>query len=57
VLATLLNANGWVWDLFGMPGPYDKIVYAYTISAITLALSFLVYGSMLNILLTSGQIN
>lgn len=49
VLAALLNATGWVWDLFGMPGPYDEIVHAYTTYAITLALSFLVYGSMLNI--------
>lgn len=49
VLAALLNATGWVWDLFGMPGPYDEIVHGYTTFAITLALSFLVYGSMLNI--------
>jgi hypothetical protein len=49
VLAALLNATGWVWNLFGMPGPYDEIVHAYTTSAITLALSFLAYGSMLNI--------
>jgi hypothetical protein len=49
VLAALLNATGWVWNLFGMPGPYDEIVHAYTTFAITLALSFLVYGSMLNI--------
>ncbi|KOP28330.1 hypothetical protein AMR41_00385 [Hapalosiphon sp. MRB220] len=49
VLAALLNAGGWVWDLFYMPGPYDEIVHAYTTFAITLALSFLVYSSMLNI--------
>ncbi|WP_193197186.1 hypothetical protein [Nostoc sp. MG11] len=49
VLAALLNATGWVWNLFGMPGPYDEIVHAYTTFAITLALSFLVYGSILNI--------
>ncbi|BAY23872.1 hypothetical protein NIES2100_36650 [Calothrix sp. NIES-2100] len=49
VLAALLNATGWVWDFFGMPGPYDEIVHGYTTFAITLALSFLVYGSMLNI--------
>lgn len=49
VLAALLNATGWVWGLFGMPGPYDEIVHAYTTFAITLALSFLVYSSMLNI--------
>jgi len=49
VLAALLNATGWVWGLFGMPGPYDEIVHGYTTFAITLALSFLVYSSMLNI--------
>ncbi|WP_026736319.1 hypothetical protein [Fischerella sp. PCC 9605] len=49
VVAALLNAAGWVWGLFYMPGPYDEIVHAYTTFAITLALSFLVYSSMLNI--------
>ncbi|HEY9769303.1 MAG TPA: hypothetical protein V6C71_12555 [Coleofasciculaceae cyanobacterium] len=41
---------GWVWSLFAMQGAYDEIVHAYTIFAITLALSFLVYSSMLRIL-------
>lgn len=49
VLAALLNALGWVWGLFYLPGPYDEIVHAFTSFAIALALSFLVYGSMLNI--------
>lgn len=49
VLAALLNALGWVWGLFYVPGPYDEIVHAFTTFAITLALSFLVYGSMLNL--------
>ena len=57
VLAALLNALGWVWGLFYLPGSYDEIVHAFTIfaiakrarSAFALALSFLVYGSMLNI--------
>lgn len=49
VLAALLNALGWVWGLFYMPGPYDEIVHAFTTFAIALALSFLVYGSMLNL--------
>ncbi|MFB2770948.1 hypothetical protein ACE1AT_16900 [Pelatocladus sp. BLCC-F211] len=30
VVAALLNAAGWVWGLFYMPGPYDEIVHAYT---------------------------
>ncbi|BAY92744.1 MULTISPECIES: hypothetical protein [unclassified Tolypothrix] len=49
VVAALLNALGWVWGLFNMPGPYDEIVHCYTTFSITLALSFLVYSSMLNI--------
>jgi hypothetical protein len=49
VLAALLNAMGWVWGFFYTPGPYDEIVHAYTTFAITLALSFLVYSSMLNL--------
>lgn len=49
VVAALLNAMGWVWGFFAMPGAYDEIVHAYTTFAITLALSFLVYSSMLRI--------
>lgn len=49
VVAALLNAMGWVWGLFYLPGLYDEIIHAYTIFAITLALSFLVYKSMLDI--------
>ncbi|MGG6265579.1 hypothetical protein ACQ4M3_06185 [Leptolyngbya sp. AN03gr2] len=49
VLAALLNAAGWVWGLFNAPGLYDEIVHAYTIFALTLAFSFLVYRPMLTI--------
>jgi hypothetical protein len=49
VLAALLNSTGWVWNLFSIPSLYDEIVHAYTTFAITLALSFLVYSSVLNI--------
>lgn len=49
VVAALLNAAGWAWGLFAMPGPYDEIVHAYTTFAIALAISFLVYGSMLSL--------
>ncbi|WP_228056338.1 hypothetical protein [Microcoleus sp. LEGE 07076] len=49
VLAALLNAGGWVWGLFYQPGPYDEIVHAFTMFAVTLALSFLAYSSMLTI--------
>ena len=43
------NAGGWVWGWFYLPGPYDEIVHGFTTFSITLALSFLVYGSMLNV--------
>ena len=49
VLAALLNAAGWVWGLFNMPGPYDEIVHAFTIFALTLAISFLIYSPMFNL--------
>jgi hypothetical protein len=46
VVAALLNAGGWVFGWFYLPGPYDEITHAFTTFAITLALSFLVYHSM-----------
>lgn len=49
VLAALANAGGWVWGWFYLPGPYDELVHAFTTFAISLALSFLVYQSMLPI--------
>ncbi|XHX78839.1 MAG: hypothetical protein RBJ76_02580 [Stenomitos frigidus ULC029] len=49
VLAALLNAGGWVWGWFYTPGLYDELVHGFTMFAITLALSFLVYGPMLPI--------
>jgi len=49
VFVALLNAGGWVWGLFYQQGPYDEIVHAFTIFAVTLALTFLAYSSMLTI--------
>jgi hypothetical protein len=46
VIAALVNAAGWVWNLFELPGPYDELVHAYTIFAITLALGWLAYASL-----------
>ena len=46
VIAALLNAGGWI-GLFYQPGPYDEIVHAFTTFSITLAVSFIVYSSML----------
>lgn len=47
VLAALINAGGWVWDLYNAPGPYDEIAHGFTIFAITLALGFLTYRTLL----------
>lgn len=47
VVAALLNAGGWVWGWFYLPGIYDEAVHAFTMFAITLALSFLTYASLL----------
>lgn len=47
VVAALLNAGGWVWGLFYLLKPYDEIVHAFTTFSVTLALSFLMYESML----------
>jgi len=49
VLAALLNAGGWVWGWFYAPGLYDELVHGFTMFAITLALSFRAYSSMLPI--------
>ena len=49
VLAALLNAGGWAWGWFYAPGLYDELVHGFTMFAITLALSFLAYGSMLSL--------
>ena len=48
VVAALLNAGGWI-GLFYQPGPYDEITHAFTTFSVTLALSFIVYGSMLTL--------
>ncbi|HEY9768229.1 MAG TPA: hypothetical protein V6C71_06925 [Coleofasciculaceae cyanobacterium] len=48
VLAALLNAGGWI-GLFYQPGPYDEITHAFTTFSVTLALSFIVYSSMLTV--------
>ena len=47
VIAALINAGGWAWDLYNQPGPYDEIAHFYTIFAITLAVGFLLYGELM----------
>ncbi len=49
VLAALLNAGGWIWGWFYLSGPYDEITHAFTMFAIALALSFLVYQPMFKV--------
>ncbi|MCY7366581.1 MAG: hypothetical protein LH474_00310, partial [Chamaesiphon sp.] len=46
-LAAVLNAGGWVWNWFDVIGPYDEIVHGFTIFALTLTLSFLVYRPLM----------
>ena len=48
VLSALVNAGGWAFDLYNQPGPYDEIAHAFTIFSLTLALGFLVYGSLMS---------
>jgi len=48
-LSALLNAGGWVLGLFYQSRLYDKIVHAFTLFAVTLALNFLAYSFMLTI--------
>ncbi len=47
VIAALINAGGWAWDLYNQPGPYDEIAHFYTMFAITLAAGFLLYGDLM----------
>lgn len=46
MVAALLNAGGWAWDLFNKPGLYDEVTHFYTMFAITLALGFLLFDRM-----------
>jgi hypothetical protein len=47
MIAALINAGGWAWDLYNKPGPYDEIAHFYTIFAITLAFGFLLYSELM----------
>jgi hypothetical protein len=47
VIAALINAGGWAWDLFNKPGPYDEITHFYTIFAITLAIGYMLYTELM----------
>jgi hypothetical protein len=43
VAAAIVNAAGWVWDLYGRIPGYDEIAHLYTSFAVTLSLGHLVY--------------
>lgn len=47
VLAAILNAAGWVFDLWDRIAFYDPFTHAYTSFSITLALGFALYYSVL----------
>jgi len=47
MIAALINAGGWTWDLYNKPGPYDEIAHFFTIFALTLAFGFLLYRELM----------
>ncbi|HEU5104058.1 MAG TPA: hypothetical protein VFU22_33810 [Roseiflexaceae bacterium] len=47
MVAALINAGGWAWDLYNKPGPYDEISHFFTIFALTLAFGFLLYRELM----------
>ena len=47
MIAALINAGGWAWDLYNQPGPYDEIAHFFTMFAITLAFGFLLYRELM----------
>lgn len=48
VIAALVNAGGWAWDLYNKPGPYDEIAHFYTMFAITLAAGYMLYSELMS---------
>jgi hypothetical protein len=47
MIAALINAAGWAWNLYNRPGPVDEIAHFYTIFAITLATGFILYQELM----------
>lgn len=47
VLAALINAAGWIWDLFERIGPYDQVAHFFTTFALSAAIGFALYHSLL----------
>lgn len=48
VLAALLNAAGYVWDLYAKVAWWDEAAHLYTGFAVTLALGFLLYEELMS---------
>jgi hypothetical protein len=46
VVAAVLNAAGWVWDLYTTVWGFDEVAHFYTSFAITLALGYRVFRAM-----------
>jgi hypothetical protein len=51
VVAALVNAAGYLWDLYDRLGWFDEAVHAYTTFALTLPLALLLY----DVVLTGAQ--
>lgn len=51
VVAALVNAAGYLWDLYDRFGWFDEVVHAYTTFALTLPLALLLY----DVVLTGAQ--
>jgi hypothetical protein len=47
MIAALINAAGWAWDLYNQPGPYDEIAHFYTMFAITLAAGYMLFNELM----------
>ena len=47
MIAALINAGGWAWDLYNKPGSYDEIAHFFTSFAITLAFGYLLYRELM----------
>ena len=46
VVAAILNAAGWVWNIYDSVPGYDELCHFYTSFAVTLSLGFLTYGTV-----------
>ncbi len=47
VLAAIINAGGWAWDLYNKPGLYDEVAHFFTMFALTLAVGYLLFDRLI----------